>query len=132
RADEPIRSRVVLVDLASDAVIDMGEYASFSFSPDGAHLSLRGFAGDEAGADLIIRDLDRSRSIRFARVTAAAWRDRGPVIAFVMAHGDGGGTSVHLHDAASGVVRALATDSGVFTALTWREGHDDLAALRRR
>lgn len=132
RAGEPIRSRVVLVDLASDAAIDVGEHASFAFSPDGAHLSLHGYARDDAGADLVIRDLRRSRSIRFAGVTAAAWRDRGSVMAFVVAHGDGRGSSVHVHNAVSGVVRALATDSAALTALTWREGHDDLAVLRRR
>jgi dipeptidyl aminopeptidase/acylaminoacyl peptidase len=132
RAGEPIRSRVVLVDLASDTVTDVGEHATFAFSHDGSHLSLRGYEREDAGTDLIIRNLTRSRSIRFARVTAAAWRDRGSVIAFVVAHGDGRGSSVHIHDAVSGVVRALATDSATFSALTWREDHDDLAVLRRR
>lgn len=140
KANTPVRSEVGLMDLTTGEVSNLGEFASFSFSPDGGFLALRRHApqgngngnGAGKGTDLIVRRLEDGSDTPFGNVMALEWNDERPLLAYIVDARDRVGNGVLLFDAATGVIRSLDSDTTSYTGLTWRKDADDLAVLKAR
>jgi dipeptidyl aminopeptidase/acylaminoacyl peptidase len=131
------RPQAGIMDLRSGVTVLYDDVAAFDFSADSRYLALRRFpardaGGGPAGTDLTVRELLSGRDIGFGSVAEHAWRGSGAVLAMIVAAAAPGGNGVQLHDAASGVLRALVTDSAEYRDLVWRDATDDLAVLRIR
>jgi dipeptidyl aminopeptidase/acylaminoacyl peptidase len=140
KANTPVRSEVGLMDLTTGEVSNLGEFATFSFSPDGGFLALRRHPpqgngngnGAGRGTDLIVRSLVEGSETPFGNVMTMEWHDQRPLLAYVVDARDRVGNGVLLFDAASGVIRSLDSDTTRYGGLTWRTDADDLAVLKAR
>lgn len=131
REQKPVHNRMVIRDLNSGDTTAVERVASFSFSPDGRHIAMRGYPGEGAdGADLLVRDLAAGATTTFGNVTAFAWSDAAPLLAFAVATESGSGNGVHTFDARSGTIRVLDSSTSMYRGLTWRDEAADLAVLR--
>lgn len=130
-ADEPVRSRAAVLDLRTGETVELGQISSFEFSPDGAFLALRGYAGeDQRGSDLIVRDLERGTNISFGNVSTFAWAYDGALLALTLETESGSGNAVQLYDAPSGALRVLDSSRYRYSGLAWRDSARDVAVLR--
>lgn len=130
-AKSPIRNKAALLDLARGTTTILGEAASFTFSPDGAWLAVRGYAPEERrGGDLIVRDLARGTNVNFGNVSSFEWASDGALLAVTLDTETGAGNAVQLYDAATGTLRVLDSSTDRYSGLTWRDGAPDIAVLR--
>jgi hypothetical protein len=133
KANQPIRSKVGLVDLRSGTTTVVDNVASFDFSGDSRFLAMRGYAIREKkskGVDLVVRDLARGTHVNFGNVAAHGWQDAGVLLAMVIDAEHRAGNGVQLYDPRTGVLRVLESDTAEYTGLVWRKQADDLAVLR--
>ncbi len=134
---KPARSKLGLVDLRTGTPTEIGDVASFSFSPDGRFLAMRRYAPDgdrkATGADLIVRDLETGKDLAFGNVAESAWQDMedaAPRLALVIDAEGMGGNGVQLYEPRSGRIRTLDSRSARYSGLAWREDTPDLAVYR--
>ena len=129
--NEPLRNKMALVNLASDATELIDAVQSFTFNDTGAFLAMRSYAAEgQDSADLVIRDLAAGTTINFGNVASFAWHDDGVLLAMTIGTESGTGNGVQLYDAASGSLRVLDSGDATFRRLAWRDKSDDLAVLR--
>ena len=130
-AKSPIRNKAALLDLARGSTTMLGEAETFTFSPDGAYLAVRGYTPDERrGSDLIVRDLARGTNVNFGNVSSFEWASVGALLAVTLDTETGAGNAVQLYDAATGTLRVLDSSTDRFSGLTWRDDALDIAVLR--
>ena len=147
KAGERVRNRMGLIDLTTLDTEIIESVAAFAFSDNGAYLAVHRHRveadratrdedsdeeSDPQGADLILRTLVTNADLTFANVSAFAWQDDGTLLAMTIAAAGRTGNGVQLYDAATGALRALDSNSALFSGLAWREDSDDLAVLRSR
>jgi dienelactone hydrolase len=131
RDRRPVRNRAALLNLATGESLSFDGIQTFRFSADGRFLLLRSYPGEgRRAASLVVRDLASGSTVGFGNVAEQAWSDRGALLAMAMETETGEGNGVQLYDAATGVLRLLDSSASRYRALAWREGADDLAALR--
>jgi dipeptidyl aminopeptidase/acylaminoacyl peptidase len=134
RANQPVHSKVGIVDLRSGRTTVIDRVASFDFSGDSRHISLRGYTprGERKhkGTDLVVRDLETGVDVNFGNVAAHRWQDAGALLAMVIDAENRAGNGIRLYDARTGVVRTLESDTAEYTGLAWRQDAADLAVLR--
>lgn len=130
-ADEPVRNRAGLRDLASGEEEIFDDVRSFEFDDSGSYLLLRGYAPEDSdAADLIVRNLSSGASVNFGNIAEYAWQDDAPRLAMTVSTENGAGNGIQLYDAAAGTLTVLDSGDAEFIAPTWREEASDLAVLR--
>ncbi len=84
---------------------------------------------DPVGTVLIVRNLATGIDTTFGNVTSLAWQDKGPVLAMTIGVDGRTGNAIQIYDPRAGSLRVLASGASIYSALTWRKGSADLAAL---
>ena len=77
---EPVRNGVGLLDLRTGEREDVDAVQSFSFSDDGRYIALRRYGSpdsENAGVDVLVRDLDGGGAMSFGNVSGLAWQEGG-------------------------------------------------------
>lgn len=135
KANQPVRSTLVLMDLASGDTTRVDEVAGFTFSADSRHVALRKYAPqgerDFQGVDVVVRDLATGTPTLLGNVAEHAWADAGAWLAVVIDAQGMAGNGVQLFDASTGRLRTLESMRAKYSGLTWREDGTDLAVLRQ-
>ena len=132
---KPVRSKLGLMDLASDEQTTIPNIANFSFSGDGRFLAMRGYAPEGSktkGVDLVVRELAKGTDTHFGNIADVAWQDEGALLAMIVDAETKIANGVQLFDPATGVTRSLDTDTVAYRSLAWREESSDLAAMKVR
>jgi dienelactone hydrolase len=145
KAKKPVQLKLGVMDLASGAASAVEDVSSFSFSGDGAWLAFRRYPpepktppapgeppADPVGAPLTVRDLRTGSDATFGNVTAFAWQEKGTRLAMTIGVDGREGNAIQVFDPARGELKVLDSGPAVFTALAWRKGSADLAALRSK
>ncbi len=135
RAEEPVRSKTMLMDLRTGETQEFEGVASRSVDPTGRFLALRATAPREPrgkGADLRVVTLADGATTAFANVSAMTWSPNGSLLAMVIATGGDLGNGVQLFDAVAGTVRSADASGSRYQSLRWRADSNDLAVLRSR
>jgi dipeptidyl aminopeptidase/acylaminoacyl peptidase len=142
---KPVRKKLGVLELATDATTTIDEVESFSFNPAGTHLAMRRYAPEPAGGatppatsdetlapgtTLVIRELATGRDTTIGYVSEMAWQDKGPLLAAAVTVEGGVGNGIQIFDASNGTLRVLESSSSTYSGLAWRKGSSSLAALR--
>ncbi len=134
-ADETIRGKAALLDLASGETREIESVAEWEFDASGQFLALRGHAPEEPegkGADLRVLTLATGSETSFGNVGEMAWSPSGSLLAMVVATGTDLGNGVQVYDPTTGALRSADGSGAHYRALAWRDDSADLAALRSR
>lgn len=135
KAKQPVRSTLVLMDLASGDTTRIEEVAGFSFSADSRFAALRKYAPegnrDFDGVDVVVHELASGTPTLLGNVSEHAWADAGAWLAVVVDAQGMAGNGVQLFDASSGRLRTLESMEAKYSGLTWREDATDLAVMRQ-
>jgi dienelactone hydrolase len=132
-ARKPVRTSLVLRDLAGATVIADSEIQSFAFSADGRFATaVRYPAEGQRTNDVLVFDLASGTRLTFTNVSEHAWADRGALLAFTVEGQGASGHSVQLYDAAANGLRVLQSGNAPFRAIAWRRQAADLAAMQAR
>ncbi len=143
---KPIHRKAGILNLASGEAITVDGVETFAFNASGTHIALKRYAPERkdapeaapqaeetpAAATLIVRHLATGRDTTFGNVTEFAWQDKGRLLAFVIGADDKTGNGVQLFDPETGSLRVLDSAPAIYSGLTWRRDHDDLAVLRAK
>ena len=133
KADQPVHSRVGLLNLATRQQTELPGIASFAFSGDGRFIAMRGYTAEgqkNRGVDLLVRDLSTGDDIPFGNVASYAWQDEGSLLAFLIDADVRSANGVQLFTPTTRTIRTLESDSATYTELTWRDESADLAVLK--
>ncbi len=136
-AEEPVRTKLGLLDLRKGDTVVVPEVSSHEFSDGGGFLAMRRYPaeerpGDQRGADLLLRDLDEGLDTSFGNVASFEWQDEGDLLAMVVDAAEPTGNGVRVYAPRTGRLRTLESRAADYTGLSWRPSEDDLATLRRR
>lgn len=132
-ASNPVRNRLGLLDLRTLEQSEVQRVSSFSMSPDGRWIALRGYppeARTSGGADLLVRNLDSATTVSFGNVADYEWADGGALLAMTIRTESGAGNGIQLYDPSTGAVRVLDSSTSLYRAPSWREDARDLVVLR--
>ena len=143
---KPIHRKAGILNLASGEAITVEGVETFAFNASGTHIALKRYAPERkdapdaapqpeetpAATTLIVRHLATGRDTTFGNVTEFAWQDKGRLLAFVIGADDKTGNGVQLFDPETGSLRVLDSAPAIYSGLTWRRDHDDLAVLRAK
>lgn len=143
---KPIHRKAGILNLASGEAITVDGVETFAFNASGTHIALKRYAPERkdapeaapqpeetpAATTLIVRHLATGRDTTFGNVTEFAWQDKGRLLAFVIGADDKTGNGVQLFDPETGSLRVLDSAPAIYSGLTWRRDHDDLAVLRAK
>ena len=146
---KPYHRKLGLMNLSTGALSTVDGISSFTFSPNGAFLTMRKYppektpaaapAADAPPADepvpatLIVRQLASGRDTTFGNVHEFAWQDlpkMGKMLAIAVGSEDKTGNGVQLFDAESGTLRVLDSSTAIYSGLAWRKKSADLAVLK--
>src|SRR4029077_16351218 len=138
---KPVQLKLGIMDLATGAAVTIDDVSSFAFSDQEGYLAFRRYApvktpavenADPAGAALTVRDLKTGADTTFGNVTNFAWQDKGTHLAMTIGVEGREGNAVQLFEPTKGELKVLDSGNALFTALAWRKGSADLAALRSK
>jgi dipeptidyl aminopeptidase/acylaminoacyl peptidase len=143
---KPIHRKAGILNLASGEAVSIDGVETFAFNASGSHIALKRYAPERkdapdaappaedtpAAATLIVRHLSSGRDTTFGNVTEFAWQEKGRLLALVIGADDTTGNGVQLFDPETGSLRVLDSAAAIYTGLTWRKDHDDLAVLRAK
>jgi len=131
--NEPVRSRLGLMDLSTRSITVIDDVADFSFSGDGSSIALRAVLKPDArgrGVDVVVRHLASGMTTRFRDVAEQEWQPGGAWLAMVVDGGNRALNGVTLFDAAARRTRTLARDTSRWTGLSWQRDGNALAVLQ--
>ena len=131
--DRPVHEDVGILDLTTGTLSVREEVESFSLSADGRFVALRRYPVEDQkhdGVDVIVEELATGDRMIFGNVAAAAWSDRGHLLAMTLDAAGRVGNGTSLYDPASGTLRPLDQAEATYRTLQWREDAADLAVLR--
>jgi dipeptidyl aminopeptidase/acylaminoacyl peptidase len=135
KANRTLHTKLGLVNLATGTTEMINDIATFSFSGDGRFLAMRGFPAKDQkhrGVDLVVRDLAAGTNVTFGDVAENAWQEDASLLAFIIDAETRAGNGVKLYDPATGLLKALDSDTAGYKSLAWRRKDDDLAVLHIR
>jgi dipeptidyl aminopeptidase/acylaminoacyl peptidase len=136
KANQPVPSKIGIVDLRSGEATVINNVTSFDISGDGRFITMRSPTprGERKskGIDIVIRELATGVAVNFGNVAASRWQDDSALLAMVIDAENRAGNGVRVYDARTGVIRTLESDTAEYTGLVWRKDADDLAVLRVR
>jgi dipeptidyl aminopeptidase/acylaminoacyl peptidase len=141
---KPIHRKAGILDLATREAVTIDGVETFAFNSSGTHLALKRYAPERkdppdtqasqeeapAAATLIVRHLATGRDTTFGYVTEFVWQEEGRMLALVIGAEDKTGNGVQIFEPDTGSLRVLDSAPSVYTGLTWRKDHEDLAVLR--
>ncbi len=122
-----------LLNLQTGEQEEIEDVQAFSFSDDGAFLSIRRYKPDDKdseGVDVIVRTMATGSIMSFGNVSGAAWQDEGNLLALTIDADGQVGNGVSLFDPSTGVLRSLDADAATYRGLSWRDESADLAVLK--
>ena len=126
-------NKVEVVDLRSGTSAIFDDVQSYSLSSDGAHVAFRRYGTPgQRGADVIVRDLAAGTELAFGNVADLAWSPDGSLLGMAIDVDGKTGDGVQVLDTKTGTLRSLDAGDAEYAGLVWREGSDDLAAMRSR
>lgn len=154
---KPVRNKLGLMNLLTGEMSSFDAIESFSFSSEGAYLTMRRYRPERAagtaaasgrggggadrggdapeeplGATLIVRQLSSGRDTTFGNVSQNIWQDaeNSHFLAITISADGKAGNGVHLFDPETTVLRVLDSSSSVYTGLVWRKDAADLAVFK--
>lgn len=122
-----------LLDLQTGAKHTVADPQGSAFSGDARFLAVRRSTGGGdgyRGTDLVIRDLASGAVRNVGNVSDFAFNETGTLLAWIVDASGKTGNGLYVMDPASGVTRALDTDSLRFERLTWNRDGTAVAVLR--
>jgi dienelactone hydrolase len=130
-AEEPVRDRLGLADLAAGTDTVLMEITRVAFRDDGAWIAALGVApADTVGADLAVFQPGGAPPTVLGNVDAFSWQDEGDLLAATLRTASGDANGVVTFDPDAGTLRTLTSAAARFRAPTWRVGSDQLGVLR--
>jgi dipeptidyl aminopeptidase/acylaminoacyl peptidase len=134
KSNQPIRSKLGIVDLRTGTTTVVDNVAGFDISGDSRFVVMRGYTprGERKheGIDIVVRDLETGLDVNFGNVATSRWQDDTSLLAMVIDAENRAGNGVRLFNARTGVIRTLESDTAEYTGLVWRKEADDLAVFR--
>ncbi len=141
RDKKPLRTKAVLVNLATGDRTEFENMRGFAFSREnGSFVLLHKNAPDDqkkgkepwTGSDLIIRDLASGLETTIGNVSEFALDEKGERLALAIDAQGMTGNGILVRDMKNGRLTPLASGKAVFKQLGWTEKGDALAALKGR
>lgn len=131
KAEDPIRDRLGLVELATGRDTVLFEVSDLTFRDDGRWLAAHAIAvADTVGADLIVLDPAGGTRTVIGNVETFAWKPDGSTLAATLRTAGGDANGVVLYDPDTGTLRTLDSHDARYRALTWHEDTGALGVLR--
>lgn len=133
RRDQPVRSKLGLLNLDTGEQSTRNQIASFDFSSDGRYIALRRYKPEDKesdGVDVIVHDLAEGTDMLFGNISEMTWQDDGTLLAMVTDADDQVGNGVTVYDPATGRIRALDTGEARYREMSWREDADALVVYK--
>uniref|UniRef100_UPI0040478770 prolyl oligopeptidase family serine peptidase n=1 Tax=Roseivirga sp. TaxID=1964215 RepID=UPI0040478770 len=133
KQSKPVVSRLELYNLTTNAVIDVENAASFSFSKASNYIAIHKNPADRKsehkGSDLILKDLKGNQSLNIGNVSSYAFNEAGSLFAYLVDADGDNGNGIYLVDLSNHRTWAMHTGSYSYSQLTWNEKGNQLAAL---
>jgi dipeptidyl aminopeptidase/acylaminoacyl peptidase len=135
REERPRVTRTLeVIDLRNGVRTHVAAVQSFRFSPDARYLAIEKPRADanapHQGRDLILLDLANGGQRNIGNAGSYAFGEPGALLAYTVDAAGKAGNGVYLLDPATGVTRALDTDTLRYDRIAWNEAGTALAALR--
>ncbi len=131
--DETAYNDLGLLNLRTGEQTVRESVQSFSFSDDGAFLSLRRYKPkdkESAGVDVVVHDLERGTDMAFGNVSDFAWQEGGSLLAMTRDADGQVGNGVSVYDPTTGRLRTLDSDEATYRRLAWRDDSSDLVVFK--
>jgi dipeptidyl aminopeptidase/acylaminoacyl peptidase len=130
---DPVSSDLQLYNLTSNAVIDITNARSFSFSETSNYLAIHKNATDRKaehnGSDLILKDLKGDRSLNIGNVASFQFNEAGTLFAYLVDADGDNGNGLYLVDLNGLRTWPIHTGAFSYSQMTWNETGDRIAVL---
>ena len=128
-----VHNSLGLLNLQTGEQEEIEDVAAFSFSDDGAYLSLTRYKPedkDSEGVDVIIRTMATGSIMSFGNVSGIAWQGEGNLLALTIDADGQVGNGVSLYEPSTGLLRSLDAGAATYRGLSWRDESADLVVLK--
>ncbi|MFY0591918.1 prolyl oligopeptidase family serine peptidase [Roseivirga sp.] len=131
--NKPVVSNLHLVDLNTNAVQEIKNAKSYSFSKDAKLIAIHKNAADKkaehSGSDLILRYLESGVTANIGNVSSYAFNKAGTLLAFLVDADGDGGNGIYIMDLTMNRKWPLHTSASTYAQMTWNKAGDKIAVL---